>query len=165
MPRRCRGAGFAYALDAGVRFARQWHIGVTLEHAGLGAGKTPTDLEAGAQALSSNTTAAGAVLGFVVNPDRASFFGEVGVEARWYTLSWTDSSGPQSARYSNGELLLGVGLWLPAGRTVRFMPELTAGLGVFGPPDTGASTAGGSDASAGHGFVMLGLAGLFNVNL
>jgi hypothetical protein len=159
------GGGFAYALDGGVCVARHWILGLTLEHAGLGAGKTPADLAPAARALSSNTTALGAVLGFVVNPDRASFFGEVGVQYRWYTLSWNEPAGPQSANYGGGELLLGVGLWLPAGRTVRFLPEVTAGLGAFGPPDTGAGNAGSGAGTAGHGFVMLGLAGLFNVDL
>jgi hypothetical protein len=154
------GGGLAYALDGGVRFARQWYVGLTLEHAGLGAGSKPTALGLSARALSSNTTAAGAVLGFIVNPDRPSFFGEVGLQFRWYDVSWTDSTGPQSASYTGGELLLGMGLWLPAGRSVRFIPEVTAGLGAFNSPPSSDQV-----SSPGHGFVMIGLAGLFNVGL
>jgi hypothetical protein len=155
------GSGLAFALDAGVLFARHWYVGLTLEHAGLAAGKTPTSIDATASALSSNTTSAGVVLGFVVNPDRVSFLGELGLQGRWYTLSWTDATnGTQSASYSTAELLIGMGLWIPAGHTFRLVPELTAGLGSFNSP-------AGSDVSgsAGHGFVMLGLAGLFSIGL
>jgi hypothetical protein len=154
--------GFAYALDVGVRFARYGYVGLTLEHAGLGAGKTPTSIDPNASALSSNTTTFGAVLGVIGNPDRVSFFGEAGIQGRWYSVSWTDPSGAQSASYSGAELLLGIGLWLPVGRTFRLLPEATAGLGTFKEPNAPSS----SDANTpGHGFVMLGVGGLFNIEL
>jgi hypothetical protein len=154
--------GFAYALDVGVRFARYGYVGLTLEHAGLGAGKTPGSIDSTASALASNTTSLGAVIGFIANPDRVSFFAEGGLQARWYSLSWQEPQGGQSASYSGAELLLGMGLWIPAGHTFRLMPELTGGIGSFSP--TSESSSSGSE-SAGHGFVMLGIGGLFNIDL
>jgi len=156
------GGGFAYALDAGIRFARYGYLGLTLEHAGLGGGKMPTNVDAAATGLTSNTTSLGLVIGFIANPDRASFFAEGGLQARWYSLSWQDPAGSQSASYSGAELLLGMGLWLPVGHTFRLLPEITGGIGSFSSPNTASGS--GSD-SAGHGFVMLGIGGLFNVDL
>jgi hypothetical protein len=157
------GGGLAYALDAGVRFARYGYVGLTLEHAGLGAGKTPQSIDATATSSSSNTTALGVVIGIIGNPDKVSFFGELGAQARWYSLSWKEQGGgSQSASYSGAELLLGMGLWLPVGNTFRLLPEVTGGIGSFSPPNTASS---GDTNSPGHGFVMLGMAGLFDIGL
>jgi len=154
------GGGFAYALDGGLRFARYGYVGLTIEHASLATGKTAANVDPAATGLTSNTTSLGVVVGFIANPDRASFFGEVGAQARWYSLSWQDSAGSQSATYSGAELLLGIGLWLPAGHVFRLLPEVTAGIGSFNPPSSSGST-----ESAGHAFVMLGVGGLFNIDL
>ncbi len=152
----CQGHDGASGRGGGVVPA-----GHALAHAGLGAGKTPGSIESGASGAASNTTSFGAVVGVIANPDRVSFFGEVGLQGRWYSLTWTDSSGGQSANYSGAELLLGMGLWLPVGHTFRLLPELTGGLGSFNPP----SNASGATNSAGHGFIMLGVGGLFNIDL
>jgi hypothetical protein len=156
------GGGLAYALDVGVRFARYGYVGLTLEHAALGGGKNHANISPGASDLSSNTTSFGAVVGVIGNPDRVSFFGELGFQGRWYSLAWTDASGAkQSAGYSGVELLLGMGLWIPAGRVLRLLPEVTGGIGSFPTPNNAQST----DNTPGHGFVMLGLGGLFNIDL
>jgi hypothetical protein len=154
-------SGFAYALDGGIRFARQWYVGLTLEHAGLGAGR---DLS-GFPSSSSNTTAAGAVLGLIVNPDRPSFFGEIGVQGRWYNISWHDpiSNAPLSNSYSGAELLLGAGVWIPVGTAVRLLPLATVGIGTFNPPNEVATNT--SQNNPGHAFFMLGLAGFYNADL
>ncbi|HEX3345752.1 MAG TPA: hypothetical protein VHS09_14310 [Polyangiaceae bacterium] len=156
------GGGLAYALDAGVRFARYGYVGLTLEHAGLGAGKTPASIDANASGLSSNTTSFGAVIGVIANPDRVSFFGELGVQGRWYSLSWKENGASESASYPGVELLIGMGLWLPIGQTFRLLPEVTGGVGSFSPPNTAPS---GDTNGVGHGFVMLGVGGLFNIDL
>jgi hypothetical protein len=157
------GAGLAYGLDLGIRFARHWIIGLTVEHASLGAGTNPSRIEQTATGMTTSNTSAGVVLGYVVNPDRVSFFGEVGLQGRWYKLSWNDPSS-QSASYSTGELLLGMGIWIPAGRVLRLLPEATIALGDFSTPSTGGTASGTSNsASPGHAFVMLGLAGMFNI--
>jgi hypothetical protein len=114
----------------------------------------------GASALSSNTTSFGGVFGFIANPDRVSFFGEIGVQGRWYSLSYNAAGSQQSASYSAPELLLGLGIWIPAGHTLRLLPEVTAGLGSFNLPNDPNNT-----NTPGHGFVMLGLGGFFNIDL
>jgi hypothetical protein len=96
-----------------------------------------------------------------VNPDRASLFLDAGLQARWYSLGWVDTNGnKQSQSYTTAELQLGIGLWLPAGRSLVFLPELTAGLGTFSTPN---GTSGQGDP--GHAFIMIGLAGFFNKDL
>jgi hypothetical protein len=160
-------SGFAYAIDGGLRFARQWYLGLTLEHAGFGAGGNPEAIQAKASSPSSNTTAAGAVLGLIVNPDRVSFFGEIGVQGRWLTESWVDSSGAvTSVNYNGAELLLGTGIWIPVGKSVRLLPLATVGLGTFSPPNNGVTMPSNNNVSPpGHAFFMLGLGGYYNADL
>ena len=157
------GGGFAYALDTGIRFARQFYVGLTLEHAGLGiSNQFGQNLpQAPGSTTSANTTAFGAVLGLIVNPDRPSLFLDAGLQGRWYTLNYTDNTNTKTTLgYSTAELLLGIGLWLPAGRSVVLLPEFTTGLGTFSAP--GATS---SQGDPGHAFLMLGVAGFFNANL
>jgi hypothetical protein len=156
--------GFAYALDGGIRFARQWYVGLTLEHAGLGAGRDAGALYTNATSPSSNTTAAGVVLGLIVNPDRPSFYGEIGVQGRWFNVSWNDATtGAQmSANYTSAELLLGAGVWVPLGSSIRLLPLGTVGIGTFNPPN---APTGGAQNNPGHAFFMLGLAGFYNLDM
>jgi hypothetical protein len=160
------GSGFAYALEGGLRFARQWYVGLTVEHSGLGAGRDASVLQAGAQSVSSNTTAAGIVLGLIVNPERVSFFGQVGAQGRWYSINWVDGGGnQQSSSYNGAELLLGVGVWVPVGRSFRLLPEATASIGTFTPPNVSSSGTSNNASGVGHAFFMLGVGGYFNVDL
>lgn len=164
------GSGFAYGLDGGVRFARQWYIGLTLEHASLDPGKNPGSIAAGVTSDSSDTTQLGLVLGLIVNPDKTSFLAEVGVAERWYSFSWADQNGAkQTNSYSSGELSLGAGLWIPIGHVLRLVPEATAGLGSFNTPTAnnsspGTST-GNSSGGQSHAFFMLGVGGFYNIDL
>lgn len=162
--------GLAYALDGGIRFARQWYVGLTLEHASLGGGKNATVFgDPNATSPSGNTTAAGVVLGLIVNPDKPSFFGEIGVQGRWFNASWNDFSGKQQWNsYSDAELLLGAGVWVPIGPAVRLLPLATVGIGTFQSPNqnpivTGVSSS--SQSNPGHAFFMLGVAGFYNLDL
>jgi hypothetical protein len=168
------GGGFAYALDGGFRFARRWYVGLTLEHAGLGDGKSPGDAMYNVGfpvgSISSNTTMLGLIFAVMVNPDRTSAYFEIGADQRWYTFTATsqlDGVTTGSSSYSSGEGMLGVGLWIPAGRYVRILPKVSLGLGNFSaptnssaPPGTGSST-----SSALHEFVMLNIAGFYNLDL
>jgi hypothetical protein len=143
--------GVAYALEGGLRFARQWYLGLNLEHADLGHG----DLSAlHASDANSSTTLLGAVIGYIGNPDRASFYGELGAATRWFSFTETISDLQTTTNYSSGELTLGAGLWVPAGSAVRLLPKLTVGVGSFDF----------EGSSEGHSFVMLGLAGYYNMD-
>jgi hypothetical protein len=159
------GGGFAYALDGGFRFARRWYVGLTLEHASLGQGKDPTAATGNVWfqvgSVSSNTTMLGAIFAVMVNPDRTSAYFELGVDERWYNLTLTSSDGTQTGNssYSSGEGMIGVGLWIPAGRFVRFLPKVSLGVGNFSAPNQAVSS------TAFHEFVMLNLAGFYNFEL
>jgi hypothetical protein len=144
--------GLALGLDAGLRVARQGYLGLTLDHAELGAGS---------QGHSSNTTLLALVVGLIVNPDRTSFYGELalGVRAFEYTTATNET-----AHYVSGELGLGAGVWIPVGRSFRLVPKISFGLGAYGPSSDPSSTPS-TAASAGHAFTLLGLAGLFNRDL
>jgi hypothetical protein len=163
------GGGLAYAFDGGLRFARQWYVGLTLEHAGLGAGKDPAQIANYGSNISSDTTALGLLLALITNPDKVSFYGAVGLQNRWYNVNYTDTAGqPKSGSYSSGEVLLGVGLWIPGGRSVRILPEATVGLGTFsvpGQPITTGSSTTTTQGSPGHAFFMLGVGGYYNIDL
>jgi hypothetical protein len=158
--RQVASSGVALGLDGGLRFARQWYVGLAVEHADLGSGSLGTGISSTVTSASSSTTQLGLVVGLVVNPDRASFYGQLGLASRMYSVSLkgapTDKSPPT---YSSGELSLGAGLWIPAGRSFRVLPLATLGLGTFADP-------GSSSGSApGHVFVMLGVAGFYNLEL
>ncbi|HEY1694647.1 MAG TPA: hypothetical protein VGG39_20895 [Polyangiaceae bacterium] len=164
------GSGAAFALDGGLRFARQWYVGLTFEHAILGQGHDPSAVGAASGSLSSNTTTAGAVIGLIVNPDRTSFFGELGAQYRWYDVTYSAAGGTKvPASYSAGEFLMGLGIWIPIGHSFRLLPEATAGLGAFGPPNVSGNpnltSSATTSESPGHGFVMLGVAGFYNIDL
>ncbi len=150
------GPGFAYAFDGGVRFLHHWYVGLTLEHASLATGKTPSVVNSDGS-LTSDTTSFGLVGAFIANAEKPSFYGEVGLQSRWYNFS---SSAISTQSYSSGEVLLGVGLWLPLGHHFRLLPLATVGLGSFTPPGMDASSGG-----SGHAFVMLGVEGLTNFDL
>jgi hypothetical protein len=153
------GSGLAYALDGGLRFARNWILGVMAEHAQLDK-----------QPHASNTTMVGATIGVVTNPDRLSFYGALGVAGRWYSLDYVDSlTGRQSQTYQSADVLLSLGLWIPVGSAVRLLPEILVSIGSFSQ-NTSSSSVGGittttSTGAQGHEFYMLGVAGYYNLDL
>jgi hypothetical protein len=154
--------GVALGLDAGVRLARRWYVGAMVEHATLGEGHGVASVKPGYTSDKSDTSLLEFVLGFVANPDKPSFFGELGAGCRWYSLTVSGAAGAKdSAQNETGpELTLGGGIWIPAAKSVRLLPELTAGIGTFRTyrgdvPD---------GPLAGHVFISVGLAGLFNAD-
>ncbi len=142
------GAGVAFGLDGGFRFGRRWYVGATLEHSVFGSNVT----DAGKS--SADTTLAALVLALIVNPDRVSFYGELGVGSRWF--HYVVAGGPVGTVRQAGEFSLGTGVWIPIGRSFRLLPKATLGLGSF-ESDNGASTYG-------HVFFMLGTEGFYNAD-
>jgi hypothetical protein len=150
--------GVAAALDVGVRFARQWYVGATIEHVELEGGSLSGLGTAGLNnvtSASSNTTLLGVALGLMTNPDRTSFYGEFGIGNRWYNYTTNNTKSPT---YSDGEVTLAAGVWIPAGRSFRLLPKFAVSLGAFSPPSS-------SGNALGHAFFMLGLVGYYNANL
>jgi len=153
------GPGIAFGLDGGLRFARQFYVGLSLERAALGNGKDGSSL--GASDVSSQTTSVGLIGAFILNPDRVSLYLEVGLQERWYGVS---PSGGTTQNYSSGELLGGIGAWIPLGRYFRLLPLATVSAGSFSPPNSdGSANTNSPDGS--HAFFMLGCAGFYNIEL
>lgn len=162
------GSGPAIGLDGGIRFAHQWYAGLTLEHAEFGSanvngGDIPPAL--GVTKASSNTTVVGAVLGLIVNPARPSFYGNVGLAGRWYTVTFDGADSPPP--YFSGEVNLTAGVWIPSGKHFVVVPEASVNVGAFSSQSTGAVTGTATDSSStpGHVFVLLGVAGFYSADL
>lgn len=146
-------AGPAFGIDGGLRFARRFYLGLTLEHASLGAGSAVSS----SADVSSSATLVAAMLGYMFNPDRVSLYGEVGLGGRFYNFS--SGAGGTSNSYSAAELELGAGIWLPIGKSLRLLPKVDLGAGSFTPPGTSASS---STAKTSHLFTMLGVGGYYS---
>jgi hypothetical protein len=162
-PSNVGAGGFAFGLDGGVRFARRWYVGLTLDRA-VFAAANGNGLPDGVSRATSNTTQLGIILSFIGNPDRVSFYGEVGLGERWFDVHETTAqatSQGNSRLYEGGEFMLGLGVWIPAGRSFRLLPKLTAGLGSLGSGNSDS----GNHYDAFATFVMLGMAGFYNVDL
>ena len=156
---RLAGTGLAIAFDGAYRFARHWSVGLTIEHASFGAGTQ--------SGSSANATLVEATLGIVGNPDKTSFYAQIGLGSRWLSYSgYVDPSlltnptmTASSGDYSSADFSLGAGLWLPVGQALRLLPKVTLGLGNFDQP-------GGQQTGVtyGHSFFMLGLAAFYNLD-
>jgi len=145
--------GLALGLDGGLRFARQWVAGLTLERAQMGS-TNPSKTIMGVTEASSNTTLLAATLGLIVNPERPSLYAEFGLGVRWYNYS--ESHTPEPG-YTSGELSLGAGLWVPLAGALRLLPKVTAGFGAFNQSGSSGGTSGQT-----YGFVMVGAAAFYD---
>jgi hypothetical protein len=154
--------GVAVGLDGGLRFARHWYVGVSYDHAQYSPNTSVNNSQySGAQ---SHSDTFGLDFAFMVNPDRVSFYGTLGLQTRIYTLALPNNVPSQT--YTSGELLAGIGIWIPIGHWFRLLPELTGGFGSFGVPDNlGGANATNGLGDAGHGFFTLGLVGYYNIDL
>jgi hypothetical protein len=153
------GAGVAWGLDAGVRFARVAYIGVDIEHAQLGG--RAANANTGLTATSSDTTSFAMLLGLIPTPEHVSFYGELGLQVRIYNFSAEPSV--QTQTYLSAELLAGIGVWIPVGPKLRLIPILTGSFGEFGETTQDLSVSPTVN-NAGHTFVMLGLDGFYNID-
>lgn len=153
-------AGLAFGLEGGLRFASHVYVGLVIDHADMQHGNL-SSLNGVADASASTTLFAGTIA-FVYDPDRTSFYGELAAGTRWLSLTEKTIGGQQTTTtsYNAGELAFGAGVWLPLGRSFRLVPELTLGFGAFDPP----AAPSGSPGSQGHSFVMVGIAGFYNLD-
>jgi len=153
------GGGPAYGLEGGLRFARHWYVGLMFEHAELTHGDLSPTPEV--KDASSSTNVLAAMIAFIVNPDRTSFYVEAGGATRWFDFTEKFRTGrDQTGSYNGVELDLGIGLWLPLGNSVRLLPKMTVGIGNFETP----LPLTGLPNSQGHAFFLLGLTGLYNLD-
>ncbi len=160
-------SGFAWGLDGGLRFARHWYVGLTLDRATLSgnAGSFQKDTGSSVSNVNSSTTQLGVVIALIGNPDRVSFYGELGLAERWFDVRETSTmtSGEIRKLYEGGEFTLGIGIWIPAGRHFRILPKFTLGLGTLSSGDGSGGPASPYTSFATFG--MLGVAGFYNIDL
>ena len=147
--------GLGIGLDGGLRFARRWYVGVQYDHTTYSPSSNNGNQFNGTQ---SHSDTFGLDFAFIVNPDRVSFYGTLGLQTRIYSLSLP--SATSSDTYTSGEFLAGLGIWIPIGHWFRLLPELTGAFGNFNIPGDATSQAG-----EGHAFFTLGLVGYYNIDL
>jgi hypothetical protein len=152
--------GIGAGLDGGLRFARHWYAGLTYDHTAF----APTTTNPQLTSAQSHSDTIGLDFAFIVNPDRVSFYGTLGLQTRIYTLS---AGTIATETYTSGEVLAGAGIWIPIGHRVRLLPELTGGFGSFGVPSNVSASASNTSGfgETGHGFFTLGLVGYYNIDL
>lgn len=170
--------GGAFALEGGVRFARNFYAGIFLEGASYGKGsKSDSGGPIGTSTTTTQTSAAfGAMLGYISNPYGVGFYGEIGVDYRslsqktTLTNDTTGVSGDTTLSLSGAELVLGAGVHILLARMFRVIPKVQLGLGSFTKPSctTSSGTCVVNEAnfnSTPHAIVFVGLGGYYNIDL
>jgi len=156
------GGGVGFGVEAGFRFARHWIASLELEHdvyesasASSYVGNIPFSTHA-------QSTLLQAKMALVANPDRVSFYGDLGLGVRWFGYSVYDNTGVYlGGKLSNdAEFSAGIGVWIPIGPSFRLLPRFSVDVGTYAsPPDQD-----GTQIDYWHVAVMGGLAGLYNLN-
>jgi hypothetical protein len=159
------GGGLALGLEGGFRFGRHWIVGLEFEHDVYQQGDSAalqTDLP-GAGTARAYSTLLQATIGLVSNPDRVSFYGDLGLGVRWlsYSVYGTDGTFLAGATQNSLEFGLGVGIWIPIGPSFRLLPRVSLDIGQYDslPDQFGTTT------PYWHVGVMGGITGLYNLNL
>ena len=133
-PGEVGGGGFAFGLEGGLRFGRQWYVGLDVTRASF----TNANLSAlggSINGASSNTTLLALVGAFIANPEKVSFYGELSLGERWFDVHETVANTDTSQLFNAGEVALGLGIWIPAGRSFRILPKITFGFDSFSASD------------------------------
>ena len=81
----------------------------------------------------------------------------MGLGGRWFSFTKTSASVQTSTGFNSGDLSLGIGIWLPVGRSLRLLPKVNISVGSFDPADN----VGTSET---HSFFLLGVAGFYNLD-
>jgi hypothetical protein len=169
--------GGAIALEGGLRFAKNFYVGVFVEGGSYGKGSKDQSGPTGTSLTTTQTSAAfGAMLGYISNPNGVGFYGEVGVDYRTFSqkLSLTGNGGLASVdetdSVAGAELVLGAGVHILVARMLRVIPKVQVGLGSFTHVSCTASSGNCSvdDSkfqSSSHAFVFIGLGGYYNIDL
>lgn len=146
--------GLGIGLDGGLRFARHWYVGVQYDHTTYSPSSNNNNQFNG---TTSHSDTFGLDFAFIVNPDRVSFYGTLGLQTRIYTLALPNNVPTDT--FTSGEFLAGAGIWIPLGHWFRLLPLLTGGFGNFNVPSDASGT------GEGHAFFTLGLVGYYNIDL
>ena len=168
------GAGGAFGLEGGFRFATHFMGGIAFEHGFFGKGDNPI-LTSGPNSDSQQTLSSNYFSGniaYISNPEGFGFYGELGIGYRWFKTSAVNGAVEQSLTLKGAEFEFGAGAWIRAG-DIRIVPKITFSAGSFTQGDstcTGATcslTAATSSAitnTAIHTFIFLGVGGYYNID-
>jgi hypothetical protein len=138
-------------------------VGLAFDYAGFGGvDTTDNNIDPNVSHTTASTTRLGVTFAFIANPDRVSFYGELGLAERWFDVRETGMLTGLTSRelYEGGEFTLGLGIWIPAGRSFRVLPKFTVGFAPLNAKDDN-----GTSYTANAAFGMLGVAGFYNVDL
>ena len=161
--------GVGFGLQAGFRFARKGYIGALFEHGFYGVNQTSSGFPNGTSVTASGNMV-GAEIGYISNPEGVGVILDVGVGYRWLGVSATDTTGAKlDTTYSGGEFLLGGGIWIKAGNSLRIVPRLDLGIGSFSNSTTltdlsGATQTNSTPGSVTHAIAFFGVSGDFNID-
>jgi hypothetical protein len=153
-------AGLSYGFDGGFRFGRRFYVGVALDRASF---NNSSNLGHTVTSASSSTTYFGVVLAYVVNPDRVSFYIELTLGDRWFDVQEVPAAD-KPGLFSTGAGGLGLGIWIPAGRSFRLLPKLSFGFANYSKDTSSATTSVTIDESSVSTFTSLTLTGAYNLD-
>ncbi len=169
--------GGAIGLEGGLRFARRFFVGVGFEHGVYGKGDkvgavTGSNGVVGTNSTSISSNLVDARIAFISNPDGVGFYGEIGAGYRWLIASIDYTGTAFDSAYSDVvkgvELEAGAGIFVKAGRFLRFIPKASFGIGAFNKEDVTSprqTTSADIANTAVHTFVFLGVGGYYNYDL
>lgn len=174
--------GGAVGVEAGIRFATSFYGGLVYEFASFGRGDKLGGPNGASVTASTTSNLLGATLAYISSPHGVGFYGEVGIGYRILSHTTQVETGgvtlESSPTYTGSELLLGAGLFIKAGTSVRILPKATFGLGSFSKqsgkcePSLPIACVGNQaddsrsiPNSSSHAFIFLGLGGFYNIDL
>jgi hypothetical protein len=177
------GNGGVFGLQAGLRFQRRLFLSAVYEHEWGGGGSnttnlatyynstgfTPTSSSSSSTSITTHDNLIALDGAYISNPDGLGIILDIAIAYRAMGLSASNQTF--SASYSGAEVILGGGMWIPVGHSVRLVPRIDIAFGEFGSQSItcqgGCSVGdpGGSISSPPlHIVVFLGLGGYFNLD-
>jgi hypothetical protein len=178
------GFGGHIAGDVGLRFGKVVVLSAYLD-LGVVAGPEAGALELSAGrhvsfAASAKTVGFGFLLSLIANPVRPSFYFEMGGGGRQHLLTVSRDEGSSSTvkseyKFTGPEAVIGMGVWLPAGRYFAIVPKVTLAAGLLNklecssdaacPVDDSFLSSGDIWNKAPHTAVMFNLAAFYTSGL
>ncbi len=179
------GFGGHVAADVGLRFGKVVVLSAYLDY-GVVPGPEAGKLEQSAShnvsfTASAKTVGFGFMLSLIADPARPSFYFEMGGGARHHLLTVGRQEGGGSSlvtsdyMFTGPEAVLGMGVWIPAGRSFALVPKVSLAAGLLNklectspaaacPVDDEFLSSGDIWNKAPHTIVMFNLAGFYTLS-
>jgi hypothetical protein len=180
------GAGGAFGLEAGFRFARVLYLGLAFDHGiysrGSAIDAVGNHLASGINFTSTNSSNYfGLTFAWISNPEGVGFWGELGAGYRWLSTTLSSQNPADSSAdaevnqtWSGGEGSIGAGVAIRVSSMFRLIPKVVIGGGSFSKIDVSCSSSGNGCSgftsvnrditnSDTHTFVFIGMSGMFDL--